>query len=271
VDDIREIVRERYAGAALAVTQPGGDGCCDPGCCSGPAVVFGATLYDESLKGEAPDAAFLASLGCGNPTAVAELHRGETVLDLGSGGGLDVILSAKRVGATGKAYGLDMTDEMLALALENKGRADVHNVEFLKGYIEAVPLPAGTVDVIISNCVVNLSPDKPRVFAEAFRVLRPGGRLALTDVVADAPEAGRDVDSERWSACLAGALARDEYEAGLRAAGFEAVEIVDTHSVDDGFASAIIRARKPRFATDVQAASQDRAGEEVHAAAARCC
>jgi arsenite methyltransferase len=245
MDDIREIVRQRYSEAALAVTRPGGDPCCNPGCCSGPAAVFGETLYDESLKGEAPDTAFLASLGCGNPTAVAELHPGEMVLDLGSGGGLDVILSAKRVGPTGKAYGLDMTEEMLALALENKAKADVHNVEFLKGYIEAVPLPANSIDVIISNCVVNLSPDKPRVFAEAFRVLRPGGRLALTDVVADAPETGRNVDPERWSACLAGALTRGEYEAGLRAAGFEAVEIVDTHSVGGGFASAVIRARKP--------------------------
>jgi arsenite methyltransferase len=207
--------------------------------------VFGGTLYDESLKQAAPDEAFLASLGCGNPTAVAELRAGETVLDLGSGGGLDVILSARRVGTTGKAYGLDMTEEMLALALENKAKAGVENVEFLRGYIEDVPLPANTMDVVISNCVVNLSPDKPRVLAEVYRVLRPGGRLAVTDVIADAPAEGQAVDPATWSACLAGALTRDQYRAHLTAAGFEGIEIVDSHSVGDGYASAIVRATKP--------------------------
>jgi ubiquinone/menaquinone biosynthesis C-methylase UbiE len=167
------------------------------------------------------------------------------VLDLGSGGGLDVILSAKRVGPKGKAYGLDMTEEMLALAIQNKARAGVANVEFLKGYIEAVPLPAATVDVIISNCVVNLSTDKRRVFAEAHRVLRPGGRLALTDVVADESADSRAIDPDRWSACLAGALTRQEYREWLVETGFDQVEIADSHSVGDGYASAIIRARKP--------------------------
>jgi arsenite methyltransferase len=245
MDDVREVVRERYAAAAAAVDEATDAACCGPDCCSGPGSVFGATLYDQSARGAAPDEAFLASLGCGNPTAVAELREGEVVLDLGSGGGLDVILSARRVGPTGKAYGLDMTEEMLALALQNKERAGVQNVEFLKGYIEAVPLPANTVDVLISNCVVNLSPDKETVFAEAFRVLKPGGRLALTDVVADLPSEGRAFDPDRWSACVAGALTRHEYEVGLLSAGFESVEIVDTHVVGEGYASAIIRGRKP--------------------------
>src|SRR5439155_18990872 len=221
MDDVREVVRERYAAAARSVSETPEPACCGPDCCSGPGSVFGSVLYDRWAEGEAPDEAFLASLGCGNPTAVAELHEGEVVLDLGSGGGLDVILSAKRVGPTGKAYGLDMTEEMLALALENKVRAGVDNVELLKGYIEAVPLPANTVDVLISNCVVNLSPDKATVFAEAFRVLKPGGRVALTDVVADLPSNERPFDPDRWSACLAGALTRDAYEAGLLSAGFE--------------------------------------------------
>jgi arsenite methyltransferase len=245
MDDVREVVRERYAAAARSVGELSESACCGPECCSGPASVFGATLYDRSTQGAAPDEAFLASLGCGNPTAVAELHEGEVVLDLGSGGGLDVILSAKRVGPTGKAYGLDMTEEMLALALQNKERAGVENVEFLKGYIEAVPLPANTVDVLISNCVVNLSPDKATVFAEAFRVLKPGGRLALTDVVSDLPAEDRPFDSDRWSACLAGALTRDAYASGLASAGFEDVQIVDSHAVEEGYASAIIRGRKP--------------------------
>jgi arsenite methyltransferase len=248
--DIREDVRTWYARAARA---PSGSECgcgadcgCGPDCCSGGSQVFGHALYDDATRAEAPDAALLASLGCGNPTAVAELRPGEVVLDLGSGGGLDVILSAKRVGPTGKAYGLDMTEEMLALALENKATAGIHNVEFLKGYIEDVPLPADTVDVIISNCVVNLSPDKPRVFAEAFRVLRPGGRVAITDVVADAPSDAVPVDLDSWSACIAGALTREDYAAGLREMGFEGIEIIDTHQVADGFASAIIRAQKPK-------------------------
>lgn len=245
VDDVRGEVRERYAEAARSASRSKGGGCCDSSCCGPSDGVFGEALYDPALKEIAPDEAFLASLGCGNPTAVAELREGETVLDLGSGGGLDVILSARRVGATGKAYGLDMTEEMLALALRNKEKAGIGNVEFLKGYIEDIPLPADTVDVIISNCVVNLSPDKPRVFAEAFRVLRPGGRLALTDVVSDDSQDLTAFDPERWSACLAGALTRSEYAAGLRSAGFDDVEIADTHVVADGYTSAIIRATKP--------------------------
>jgi arsenite methyltransferase len=249
VSDIREEVRERYAAAAVAA---GSQDCCGSGCCGssgcGTEAVWGGSLYDDAARAEAPDRALLASLGCGNPTAVAELGEGEVVLDLGSGGGLDVLLSARRVGPTGKAYGLDMTDEMLALALENKARAGVDNVEFLKGYIEEVPLPKDTVDVIISNCVVNLSPDKDRVFAEAFRVLRPGGRFAVTDVVAELPPDRRSPDPASWAGCIAGSLTRDEYAAGLESAGFESVQIEDTHSVADGFASAIIRARKPERA-----------------------
>jgi arsenite methyltransferase len=249
VSDIREDVRSRYASAATVVE---GDCCalgsecgCSCGCASGARDIWGAGRYDEASRAEAPDRALLASLGCGNPTAVAELHEGETVLDLGSGGGLDVLLSAKRVGPTGRAYGLDMTDEMLALAEENRERAGLSNVEFLKGYIEDIPLPPNTVDVVISNCVVNLSPDKPRVFAETFRVLRAGGRLAITDVVADAPVEDRSYDPVLWAACIAGALTRSEYEAGLRGAGFDQIEIEDSHRVADGFASTIIRARKP--------------------------
>jgi arsenite methyltransferase len=251
MNDIREDVRASYAQAARAASAgssscgcaPVADCGCGPDCCSGSTEVFGPRLYDEAARAQAPDAALLASLGCGNPTAVAELRPGEVVLDLGSGGGLDVILSARRVGPSGKAYGLDMTEEMLALAVENKIRAAVDNVEFLKGYIEDVPLPEGTVDVIISNCVVNLSPDKPRVLSEAFRVLRPGGRLAITDVVADEPSVSTDVRS--WAGCIAGALTREEYTAGLERVGFTEIDIADTHRVAKGHSSAIIRARKP--------------------------
>jgi arsenite methyltransferase len=248
--ELREQVRDRYAraaveasGAASGDALRSGCGCGD--CCSEEP--FGASVY-EALEQDVPDAAVLASLGCGNPTAVAELKEGETVLDLGAGGGLDVLLSAKRVGPTGKAYGLDMTDEMLTLALRNKERAGATNVEFLKGYIEEIPLPANTVDVVISNCVINLSGEKPRVFAEAYRVIRSGGRFAVTDIVADRPLAERPADAEDpalWSACIAGALTREEYRRGLHDAGFEDVEIVDSHSVGDGFWSAIVRAKKP--------------------------
>ncbi len=245
-DEIREAVRERYADAAVAAGQ---DGCgCGPSC--GGAIlpeeeraVFGASQYhDEAL----PEQAALASLGCGNPTAVAELHEGETVLDLGSGGGLDVLLSAQRVGPAGRAYGLDMTDEMLDLARENQRRAGAENVEFLKGTIEHVPLPDASVDVIISNCVINLSADKPRVFREAARVLRPGGRFAVTDVVADddMDEATRR-DMEQWTGCIAGALTIDDFERELSAAGLADVEIQETHRVHEHAGSAIIRARKP--------------------------
>ncbi len=208
---------------------------------------FGSGLYSSEERDALPDAAELASLGCGNPTAVAELHEGETVLDLGSGGGIDVLLSARRVGPSGKAYGLDMTDEMLELARRNQQEAGVDNAEFLRGTIEEVPLPDDSVDVIISNCVINLSGDKPAVFREAARVLRPGGRFAVSDVVADddMDEATRR-DMEQWTGCIAGALTREDFERELVAAGFEGVEITETHRVHDQAASAIIRARLPR-------------------------
>jgi SAM-dependent methyltransferase len=245
---LRERVRERYAAAAKATTAAENASCCG----SGAAVitdeqrdVFGAGLYEEDDRDALPDAAALASLGCGNPTAVAELHEGETVLDLGSGGGIDVLLSARRVGPTGKAIGLDMTDEMLDLARRNQAEAGVETVEFLKGTIEEVPLPDDSVDVIISNCVINLSGDKQRVFEEAARVLRPGGRFAVSDVVADEgmEEATRH-DMEQWTGCIAGALTREQFTAGLESAGFREVEIVETHRVHDQAASAIIRARR---------------------------
>jgi arsenite methyltransferase len=253
---IREAVRTRYAQAArsLELNATRESACCGDGCgCSASgsesSEIWGSTLYESGDRDLAPESAFVASLGCGNPTAVAELHDGEVVLDLGSGAGLDVLLSARRVGPRGKVFGLDMTDEMLARALENKARAGATNVEFLKGYIEEIPLPAASVDVVISNCVINLSPDKPRVFAEMHRVIRPGGRIGITDVVANraigisADEEAFDVES--WSACIAGALTRDEYRKELVDAGFIDVELIDSHAVADGFVSAIIRARKP--------------------------
>jgi arsenite methyltransferase len=251
MSDTREEVRTRYAEAATAVARGTRDaealedsGCCDSDCCGGQAV-FGPTLYDEVERDGVPEEALLASLGCGNPTAVADLHEGESVLDLGSGGGIDALLSAKRVGTTGKVYGLDMTDEMLALALENKAKARVDNVEFLKGLIEAVPLPAATIDVIISNCVINLSTDKPAVFAEMHRVLRPGGRIGISDVVAS-DDLGPEQRAERGSyvGCIAGALSFGEYERGLLDAGFEDVSIAPTHEVADGMFSAIVKATK---------------------------
>jgi SAM-dependent methyltransferase len=246
-DDVREVVRERYAAAAVAAG--GGEATC---CGEAAAIteeqqaVFGSGLYGNTERDVLPDAAKLASLGCGNPTAVAELHEGETVLDLGSGGGIDVLLSARRVGPTGRAFGLDMTDEMLELARRNQREAGVENVAFLKGTIEDVPLPDDWVDVIISNCVINLSGDKPAVFREAARVLRPGGRFAVSDVVADPDmdEATRR-DMRQWTGCIAGALTADEFRTELEAAGFEDVEIRETHRVHDQAASAIIRARVP--------------------------
>jgi arsenite methyltransferase len=249
---VREAVRTRYAETArsLELTSSSGCGCSETSCC-GPAGVWGKGLYDDHARKIAPESALSASLGCGNPTAVAELHEGEVVLDLGSGAGLDVLLSARRVGHRGKAFGLDMTEEMLARAQENKARAGVTNVEFLRGYIEDIPLPAESVDVVISNCVINLSAEKERVFAETFRVLRLGGRLGITDVVADSPAShrstpgGAEFDPEAWSACIAGALTRDEYRKGLIDVGFIDVELIDSHAVADGFVSAIIRARKP--------------------------
>jgi arsenite methyltransferase len=255
---LREQVRARYAAAARQAAGGQGDcGCgqpadcgCGDGCCGTAATAeepgFGAELYVAPDRDQLPDTALLASLGCGNPTAVADLHEGETVLDLGSGGGIDVLLSAKRVGPTGKAYGLDMTEEMLALARRNAAEAGAGNVDFLKGQIEAIPLPAETVDVVISNCVVNLSTDKSAVFAETFRVLKPGGRIGITDVVAEDHLSAED-RAERGSyvGCIAGALTKAEYEAGLAAAGFEQVSVAFTHQVGDGLHSAIIKATKP--------------------------
>jgi arsenite methyltransferase len=255
-DALREQVRARYAAAATKVTS-GDCGCgqpadcgCDSGCCGGAATAeepgFGAELYAALDRDQLPDTALLVNLGCGNPTAVAELHEGETVLDLGSGGGIDVLLSAKRVGPSGKAYGLDMTEEMLALARANTAEAGVTNVDWLKGQIEAIPLPAETVDVVISNCVVNLSTDKPAVFAETFRVLKPGGRIGITDVVAEDQLSPADrAERGAWVGCIAGALSRSEYQAGLAAAGFAGVSVAFTHPVGDGLHSAIIKATKP--------------------------
>jgi arsenite methyltransferase len=246
--ELREEVRRRYAEAALAADS-GGCGCAeDGGCCGNVACeggegAFGESLYAADQRGELPDAALLASLGCGNPTAVAELREGETVLDLGSGGGIDVILSAKRVGETGLAFGLDMTDEMLALARRNAQEAGVRNAIFLKGVMEAVPLPSESVDVVISNCVVNLSTDKAAVFAELGRVLKPGGRIGISDVVAE-DELSAEQRAERGSfvGCIAGALSRSEYEAGLEAAGFGEIGVELTHPVADGMHSAIVKA-----------------------------
>ncbi len=242
--DLRETVRRRYAAAAVKVTE-GGTGCCGPE----PVEVdenFGSTLYAADERDALPAEAVAASLGCGNPTAVAELREGERVLDLGSGGGIDVLLSARRVGPTGKAYGLDMTEEMLALALANAAKAGAANVEFLKGTIEAIPLPANTIDVVISNCVINLSVDKPAVFAETFRVLKPGGRIGVSDVVADDTlTAEQRAERGDYVGCIAGALSFAEYRAGLEAAGFTDISITPTHPVADGMHSAIVRATKP--------------------------
>src|SRR5437773_11918651 len=292
-EETRQQVRARYAAAASAVnteqrassgpsTSTGDDGCCATGetggCCSAASCAsdtaevgegFGAGLYTAEEQAELPAEALAASLGCGNPLAVADLRPGETVLDLGSGGGIDVLLSARRVGPTGKAYGLDMTDEMLALARDNQRKSGVENVEFLRGEIEDVPLPAGSVDVIISNCVINLSADKDRVFAEAFRVLRPGGRLAVSDVVVrgEMPSAIRK-SVELWIGCVAGALGEREYREKLAKAGFEAIDVEPTRiyraedareflagagldtdaiapEVDGKFMSAFVRAHKP--------------------------
>jgi arsenite methyltransferase len=248
-DELREEVRRRYAESARAVTE-GTDGCgCGSGsCCAdgeSDATKFGEALYDAEQRGELPEAATLASLGCGNPTAVADLRAGETVLDLGSGGGIDVLHSAKRVGPTGKAYGLDMTDEMLALATNNATEAGVSNVHFLKGVIEQIPLPANSVDVIISNCVINLSVDKPAVLTEMARVLRPGGRIGISDVVAeDHLSASERAERGSYVGCIAGALSKDEYVAGLGAAGFEHVSVEFTHQVADGMHGALVKGVK---------------------------
>ena len=235
--EIKEIVKEKYGQAALRVTS-GGSSCCGAsasldGCSVDPIT---SNLYDALQKGQIPEEAVLASLGCGNPTALAKLAVGETVLDLGSGGGVDVLLSARRVGPTGKAYGLDMTDEMLALARENQRKAGIANVEFLKGEIESIPLPDNSVDVVISNCVINLSADKQKVLREAFRVLKPGGRFAVSDVVVrgDVPEQVRR-SMEMWVGCIAGALQDHEYISKLAHAGFESIDIEPTrvYSLED--------------------------------------
>jgi SAM-dependent methyltransferase len=249
-DGLREEVRRRYAEAAVAA-DAGGCGCADNGgccgtvACDGEAESFGEALYDADQRSELPEAAVLASLGCGNPTAVADLREGDTVLDLGSGGGIDVILSAKRVGPTGIAYGVDMTNEMLALGQKNARDAGVTNARFLKGVIEQIPLPAESVDVVISNCVINLSVDKPAVLMEIGRVLRPGGRIGISDVVAEDDLSPAD-RAERGSyvGCIAGALSKSEYEAGLEAAGFEQISVEFTHQVADGMHGAIVKAVK---------------------------
>ena len=268
--DVKKMVEEKYGEAARRVVSGGSDACCgssaaNESCCD----PITSNLYDASEEGQVPEAVLRASLGCGNPTALAKLKPGETVLDLGSGGGIDVLLSARRVGPTGKAYGLDMTDAMLALARENQRKAGVENVDFLKGDIEHIPLPDSSVDVIISNCVINLSGDKDQVLREAFRVLRPGGRVAVSDVVTrgEIPEEIR-TSVLLWVGCVAGALSEREYSAKLAAAGFESVEIEPTRIYDIGdaraflsgegidvdaiapqlegkFMSAFIRARKP--------------------------
>jgi arsenite methyltransferase len=246
-DQIHDEVRARYAEAALAAGGRRTDSDAQASCC-GPdgSAVFGELLYDAVDRADLPEAAILASLGGGNPTAVAELRPGERVLDLGSGGGIDVILSARRVGPTGRAFGLDMTDEMLDLAVRNAADAGVDNVEFVRGTIEAIPLPASTIDVVISNCVINLAADKAAVFREIARVLRPGGRVGVSDVVADdslSPEQRAERGS--YSGCIAGALSFAEYRAGLTAAGLTDVDIAPTHAVADGLFGAIVKATKP--------------------------
>jgi len=247
-DEIKQTVREKYGEAALRVLAGAGSSCCGAASTTGGCDPITANLYDETETIGLPKQAVLASLGCGNPTALAELHAGETVLDLGSGGGIDVLLSARRVGPTGKAYGLDMTDEMLALARENQRKAGLENVEFLKGDIEQIPLPNASVDVIISNCVINLSADKRRVLEEAHRVLKPGGRFAVTDVVVrgELPPAVRR-SMEAWVGCVAGALEEQEFKLLLGEQGFEQISIepTRTYQIDDAVMGAFVRARKP--------------------------
>jgi arsenite methyltransferase len=231
--NIKEVVKEKYGEAALRVASGQANSCCGSSACGTDIDPITANLYDDSDKSVLPEKAVLASLGCGNPTALAELREGETVLDLGSGGGIDVLLSARRVGASGKAYGLDMTDEMLALAGANQEKAGVENVEFLKGEIESIPLPDNSVDVVISNCVINLSSDKDRVLREAYRVLKPGGRLAVSDVVVrgDVPREVRE-HMLLWVGCIAGALEDSDYFAKLAKAGFENIDIEPTRVYD---------------------------------------
>ncbi len=243
--DIRETVRDRYAAAARAAEH---GSCCEPGA-TWESETFGSALYDDGEAEGATATAVQASLGCGVPTAVAALDEGEIVLDLGAGAGADVLISAKRVGPSGKAIGLDMTDEMLALARQNAAKAGVKNVQFVKGYIEDIPLPDSSVDVVISNCVINLAADKRKVLAETARVLKPGGRFAVSDVVADPDmdEATR-ADMRQWTGCIAGALTEDEFRSALAAAGLGDIDIQPTHRVHEHAISAIIRARKPEVA-----------------------
>ena len=276
LDELRATVQARYGAVAQRVAEgvQADASCCGPaegssGCCGGTSETWDpitADLYEAGETAGLPAEALLASLGCGNPTALAELSEGETVLDLGSGGGIDVLLSARRVGPTGKAYGLDMTDEMLALATKNAKEADVSNVHFLKGVIEHIPLPASSVDVIISNCVINLSVDKPAVLTEMARVLRPGGRIGISDVVAeDHLSSSERAERGSYVGCIAGALSKGEYEAGLEAAGFEDVSVEFTHEVADGMHGAIVKA--------VKTSEPERAGLPViqPATQAGCC
>ena len=246
--DIQQAVKEKYGAIATSVTTSStavSVGCCGPAAC-GAGDPITSNLYSDAETRGLPVDAVLASLGCGNPTAVLALEPGQTVLDLGSGGGIDVLLSASRVGPTGKAYGVDMTDEMLALARENQRKAGATNVEFLKGTIEAIPLPDNSVDVVISNCVINLAADKAVVLREAARVLRRGGRFAVSDVIADPDmDDATRADAIQWTGCIAGALTETEYRAALGAAGLIDVEVVETHRVHVHAASAIVRARKP--------------------------
>ena len=298
-NDVKDVVREKYGQAAARVAQGETNGCCGAGAgsdCGADPIT--SNLYDALQAGEVPEKALLASLGCGNPTALAELKPGETVLDLGSGGGIDVLLSARRVGPTGKAFGLDMTDQMLALAEENKRKSGLTNVHFLKGEIENIPLPDNSVDVIISNCVINLSGDKDRVLKEAFRVLKPGGRFAVSDVVVrgEVPQAIRK-SMELWVGCVAGALSDQNYLAKLAAAGFEnaSIEVTRVYSVEDArgflsgqgdeinrladqvdgkFVSGFIRATKPATGS-ASHKSRDATAKRANAAGAccapRCC
>jgi arsenite methyltransferase len=271
---LKDEIKSKYGEAARQISSVGSSSCCAPSCCGGDEKsastdVVTSNLYEQAQKSELPAEAVLASLGCGNPTALAQLNPGEVVLDLGSGGGIDVLLSARRVGAAGKAYGLDMTDDMLALARENQRKSGLSNVEFLKGEIEHIPLPDASVDVVISNCVINLSADKDQVLAEAFRVLRPGGKFAVSDIVVRGdvpPDLRRNI--ELWIGCVAGALEESEYRQKLANAGFEAIDLEPTRiyraadavalltdagidataaarQVDGKFMSAFVRARKP--------------------------
>jgi ubiquinone/menaquinone biosynthesis C-methylase UbiE len=262
--DIHETVRLHYAEAALSVMA--GDSCC------GEDGNYGSDLYSALERDGLPNAAVMASLGCGNPIAVADLHEGERVLDLGSGGGIDVLLSAKRVGPTGRAFGLDMTDEMLALAQRNAAAAGATNVEWLKGHIESIPLPAASVDVVISNCVVNLAADKPAVFREIARVLRPGGRIGITDIVADdALSAEQRAERGSLAGCIAGALSSSEFRSGLEDAGLEDVSLTVTHQVADRMYSVIVKARKGSNSTeDGQTVTSDVPHAEAPAQSCGC-